>query len=51
VKIALKTKFVFLGVKGDELRLSSKYIYFGKRVRNDLSNLALRLLIRLLLGK
>jgi hypothetical protein len=38
VKIVLTTKFVFLGVKGDELKLSSKYIYFGKRVRSDLGN-------------
>jgi hypothetical protein len=56
VKIALITRFVFLGVKGDELRLSSKYIYFGKKARNDLGTqhssirlLALR--IALLLGR
>jgi hypothetical protein len=38
VKVALTTRFVFLGVKGDELRLSSEYIYFGKRARSDLGN-------------
>ncbi len=38
MKIALTTRFVFLGVKGDELRLSNKYIYFGKRARSDLGD-------------
>jgi hypothetical protein len=38
VKIALTTRFVFLGVKGDELTLSSKYIYFVERARSDLGN-------------
>jgi hypothetical protein len=38
MKIVLTTRFIFLDVKGDELRFSSKYIYFGKKVRSDFGN-------------